>query len=133
MGLTYEWKLVGLKKQHTNTLNDVIVGTQWRLTGTDEDGLSGVFTGATPFHIEEVSTGSFTQYSTLTEETVLSWIKEYVSGSRSTNYMNHINQMINREIDGKRYTKIDVSETDMPWSPTSGSSILPNGEVAPLA
>ena len=38
MGLTYEWKLTGLKKQNGENITEAVVGTQWKLTGTDEDG-----------------------------------------------------------------------------------------------
>lgn len=126
MGLTYEWKLTGLRKQNSETVNDAVVGTQWKLTATDEDGNEGSFSGATPFNINQINTGSFTEYSQLTEEQVLGWIKNHVSGSNpSTNYMEHINGQILKEIASKKYVKIDVTEADLPWSPTSGSIIAP--------
>ena len=100
MGLTYEWKLTGLKKQNTSTLNDVIVGTQWKLTGTDEDGNQGTFTGATPFEIQDLNGDGFIDYRDLNEELVVGWIQNSVSGSNiGTNYMNHINQQIQKQID----------------------------------
>jgi len=125
MALTYEWKLTGLRKQNTENVNDAIVGTSWKLTGTDEDGYSGTFNGATPFNINTINTSSFVPYSELTEEMVIGWIKNYVSGSAPTNYMDHINGMINKEIQSNKWTKIEVSETDLPWSPTSGSVTAP--------
>ena len=125
MGLTYEWKLTGLRKQNSETVNDAVVGTQWKLTGTDEDGNTGTFTGATPFNINEVNTGSFIEYSSLTEAQVLNWVKNHVSGSSPTSYMDHINGVILKEIASKKWTSITVSETDLPWSPTSGSSVTP--------
>jgi hypothetical protein len=131
MGLTYEWKLTGLKKQNTDTLSDVIVGTQWKLTGTDEDGNSGTFTGATPFEIQDLNGDGFVDYRDLTEELVLGWVKNYVSGSSPTNYMNHINQQIQKQIDIVKYARTEVSEVDMPWSPTSGSNTMPPPDIAP--
>lgn len=125
MGLTYEWKLTGLRKQNSENVNDAVVGTQWKLTGTDEDGNQGTFTGATPFSINTANTSSFTEYSSLTEEQVLGWIKNHVSGSGPTNYMEHINGVISKEIASKKWIKIEVAETDLPWSPTSGSVITP--------
>jgi hypothetical protein len=125
MGLTYEWKLTGLKKQNSETVNDAVVGTQWKLTGTDEDGNQGTFSGATPFSINTINTGSFIEYSSLTEAQVLSWVKNHVSGSAPTNYMDHINGVILKEIASKKWASITVSETDLPWSPTSGSSVTP--------
>lgn len=132
MGYTYEWKLIGLKKQNTNTLTDVIVGTNWKITATDEDGNSGTFTGATPFTIEDLNGDGFIDYRDLSEELVIGWIKNYVSGSNiGTNYMNHVNQQIQRQIDTVKFATLDVSEVDMPWSPTSGSATTPSPEIAP--
>jgi len=125
MGLTYEWKLTGLRKQNSENVNDAVVGTNWKLTGTDEDGNAGVFSGATPFTISSINTGSFIEYSSLTEDVVLDWVKNYVSGSSSTNYMSHINGVILKEINSNKFAKLEVSEANLPWSPTSGSIIAP--------
>jgi hypothetical protein len=132
MGLTYEWKLTGLKKQNTSTLNDVIVGTQWKVIGTDEDGNQGTFTGATPFEIQDLNGDGFIDYRDLSEELVMGWVKNYVSGSNiGTNYMNHINQQVQKQIDSVKFVTLDVSEIDLPWSPTSGSATMPSPEIAP--
>jgi len=133
MGLTYEWKLVGLKKQNSANINDAVVGTNWKVTATDEDGNVGTFTGATPFSIDTVNTASFTTYNELTETQVIGWIKNHVSGSNpSTNYWEHISGVIQKEIDGKKWVKVEVAEVDLPWSPTSGSVTPPVPEVAPI-
>ena len=133
MGYTYEWKLTGLKKQNSENVNDAVIGTHWKLIATDEDGNEGTFTGATPFSIGTISTSSFTPYSELTEAQVLGWIKNHVSGSNlSTNYMEHINGVIAREINGKKWVNVDVSEIDLPWSPTSGSTTPYVADAAPV-
>jgi hypothetical protein len=131
MGLTYEWKLTGLNKQNTPTLNDVIVGTQWKLTGTDEDGNVGTFTGATPFEVQDLNGDGFVDYQDLTEELVLGWVKNHVSGSGPSNYMTHINQQIQKQIDYVKYARLEVAEVDLPWSPTSGSSTIAPPDIAP--
>ena len=133
MGYTYEWKLTGLKKQNTENVNDAVIGTHWKLIGTDEDGNEGTFTGATPFSISTINTSSFTPYTELTEAQVLGWIKNHVSGSNlSTNYMEHINGVIEKEINSKKWVKVEVSETDLPWSPTSGSATPNVADIAPV-
>ena len=133
MGLTYDWKLIGLKKQNSENVNDAIVGTSWKITATDEDGNVGTFTGATPFKLSEINTGSFIEYSELTEEQVLGWVKDCVSGSGTYNYMAHINEMIRKEIQSNKWTKIDVDEANLPWSPTSGSVVAPQvSDPAPV-
>lgn len=133
MGYTFDWKLTALRKQQSVNIEDAVVGTQWKLTATDEDGFSGEFTGATPFNLNAINTGSFVPYSELTETMVLGWVKNLVSGSSAYNYMPHIMQQIQKEIDKKKWSRIDVNETDLPWSPTSGSGVTPDGAALPTA
>ena len=134
MGLEYTWKLTGLKRQSNETIDSAVVGTNWKLTGTDEDGYQGTFTGATPFELHTINTGSFIAYESLTEELVLGWVKEVVSGSnRTSNYMTHINGQILKEIQHNKYPKADIAENDMPWAPTSGSGpSLSENMAAPI-
>jgi hypothetical protein len=122
MAYTYEWQLTGLRKQNTDDLSDVIIGTHWKVTATDEDGNQGSFDGATPFKTSQVNTGSFTPYHELTETQVLEWVKHIVSGSDSSmNYWDHIMGRIEKQISANKYTEIRVDATAFPWSPTSGS------------
>ena len=125
MGLTYTWELTALKKQNTDNFENVVVGTNWKLTGTDEDGNFGIFNGATPFTPQDLNGDGFVDYQDLTEDLVLGWIKNHVSGSTGSNYMNHINGQIQKEIDNKKYARIEVGTADLPWSPTSGSNTYP--------
>lgn len=131
MALTYTWELVGLKRQNSENFENIVVGTNWKLTGTDEDGNFGIFNGATPFTPQDLNGDGFVDYHDLTEELVLDWVKDVVSGSSPTNYMNHINQQIQKEINNKKYARIDVTAVDLPWAPTSGSSTypIPSGSV----
>ena len=125
MALTYTWELVGLKKQNSENFENIVVGTNWKLTGTDEDGNFGIFNGATPFTPQDLNGDGFVDYHDLTEELVLGWVKSVVSGSGDSNYMTHINQQIQKEINNKKYARIEVTTVDLPWSPTSGSSTYP--------
>jgi hypothetical protein len=129
MGLTYEWKLIGLKKQDSENVNEAIVGTNWKITATDEDGNVGTFTGATPFSISTVNTGSFIPYNELTEDIVIGWVKNHVSGSGPTNYMEHIDKQIQKEIAANKWVSVQVDEANLPWSPTSGSVVAPQTEA----
>ena len=54
MSMTYTWEITSLKTQsQTNilgdTLENAVVQTYWKKTGTDADGNTGSFSGATPF------------------------------------------------------------------------------------
>jgi hypothetical protein len=92
------------------------------LTGIDTNGFSGSFTGATPFTLDQIDPDNFVPYNELTEEMVLSWIKEYVSGSnRVTNYWDHISDRINKQIEEKTSIISNVEAVNLPWAPTSGS------------
>lgn len=132
MAYTYTWKLKSLKKQNTELFENAIVGTQWRVTATDEDGTEGSFDGATPYKVVDANADGFIDYEDLTEDVVLSWIKNTVSGSASTNYWSHISEQIQKQMDMKRNVILEVNDADFPWSPTSGSiSPLP-GDRAPV-
>lgn len=117
----YEWAVTGLRKRDSDDLQDVIIGTNWKVTGVDEDGLTGTFNGATPFRLADVDPNNFTPFNELTETQVLGWIKNAVSGSSPTNYWSHIREQIVKEMDSKRYKITTLSPTELPWS-SSGSA-----------
>jgi hypothetical protein len=128
MAINYTWKITSLKKANSNNLENVIIGTRWECIGTDDtDGVSGTFVGATPFSLNSVNSDNFIEYSSLTEEQVLGWIKNHVSGSTPTNYWDHISERIQKAIDASRGVVQDVNEIDLPWSPVSGSN---SGSIA---
>ena len=132
MALTYEWKLTGLKKQDTADLSDLVIGTRWELKGTNEAGVFGTFSGATPLDIPDADEPGYIAYADLTETQVLGWVKNIVSGSGAGNYMDHINERIEKQISEKTYTLLEVQENDLPWSEASGSSnVSPEAPVGP--
>jgi hypothetical protein len=122
-GLQYEWKLTGLRKVNTNGLDGIIIGTNWKLIGTDADGFSGEFVGATPFKVENLNTASFTPYSELAEDNVIDWIQNAVYEFPS--YWQHINERLIKTIRDAKSPVDTVFENDLPWSPLSGSSVTP--------
>ena len=132
MALTYEWKLTGLKKQDTADLSDLVIGTRWELKGTNDDGVFGTFSGATPLDIPDADEPGYIAYADLTETQVLGWVKNIVSESAATQYMDHINEQIEKQISEKTYTLLEVQENDLPWSETSGSDApTPEAPVDP--
>jgi hypothetical protein len=112
MSLTYTWKLKSLRKTNTPELSDVVVQTFWECTGTDEDGDSGTFNGATPFDAQDVDGDGFITYEELTEAAVLGWIQAVVVGT----YKEHIDQQIMKQINEKKMPIIEVSESQLPWA-----------------
>jgi len=129
MAYTYAWEIRNLRKVSTNDINDAIIGTQWRVVATNADGVTGQFDGATPFDLHTIDTGSFTPFEELTEEQVLGWIKDVVSGSASTSYWTHINQQITKQISEKTNIVTEVGTYDLPWSTGSLSDIIPPAPV----
>ena len=71
MAITYTWKLTSLKKCDLPGAPSAIFQTYWKKIGTDSDGNTGEFSGATPFKIEEIDPNKFVPYDQLTEEIVL--------------------------------------------------------------
>jgi hypothetical protein len=127
MGYTYEWKVTGVKKVNSENIDEAIIGTNWKVVCTDEDGNTGEFVGATPFDLHTIDTGSFTAYADLNEEQVLGWIKNVVSGSNSlTNYWFHIQGQMNKQIEKSKLTFTEVSDFSLPWAPESGSKVAPD-------
>jgi len=121
MAINYTWKITSVSKTNDEGLENVIIGTRWECEGTDTaDNISGKFIGATPFQISSVNPDTFINYSELTEEKVLGWIKNAVSGS-STSYWDHITERIEKDIKSKRNIVTNVDNFDLPWAPTSGS------------
>jgi hypothetical protein len=118
MAYTYEWKIKNLKKAvNANDLSDVIIGTQWLLTATNENGYSASFNGATPFKPENVNSDNFVSFEDLTEEQVIGWIKPVVSGSTSMpGYWEHIMEQIEKEIKRNTQVHVELQSGDLPWA-----------------
>lgn len=115
MALTYTWKITSLKKKNSGSLNGVVFQTYWQKTGTDENGHTGVFSGATPFDPAQVDPNNFVAFDQLTEATVLGWIQSVVTGP----YEEHVNEQIQRQIDEKNNASSEVAEGAFPWSPAA--------------
>lgn len=116
MALTYEWKITGLKKTDDPSLelNDIIVQTYWQLTGTDEDGNSATFHGATPFEPDKVDPENFTTYENLTEATIISWLQEVVDNNPM--YKKHIEEQIQNQINKAKNPVVEINGSNLPWA-----------------
>ena len=123
MALTYTWAVTSLKKTTDVALDidNVVVQTTWTCTGTDEDGDSGTFNGATPFPLSSVDPATFIPYEDLTEADVLGWIQAVVVGS----YKDHVDEQINKQIALEKDPVVDVPEGDFPWDPPAPTPPTP--------
>jgi len=131
MARTYEWSIKRITKSDSSELNGVIVGTQWKVIGTDDDNISGQFDGATPFPISNVNPDDFTPYEELTEELVLGWVKGIASSSLDPSYWQHIDGQISKQINKERYSITDVPVDMTPWH-TGSVFPYPSASIQPV-
>lgn len=108
MAITYTWKVREIKVRNQGPHTNAVVQTYWEKHGTDEDGNTGFFIGATPFSAENVPPEDFIALESLTEEAVLQWIKDEVVGD----YEQHVNERIQEMIDQQ---KSPITEVGLPW------------------
>lgn len=114
MAITYTWELTSLKKKNVGNLTDFVAQTYWKKIGTDENGVTGEFSGATPFTPEaDADPATFISFEDLTEAQVLGWIQEIVVGD----YEKHVNEQIAKQIDTKKNLETEVGSGKFPWSP----------------
>ena len=112
MAIKYTWKIVRIKKTNTDSFQDAIVNTYWQKIGYDDVlGVTGYFEGATPFDADQIDPNNFTALDQLTEDMVLGWVKNVVTGD----YADHVDAEIQREISDKAQIVTEVEEDDLPW------------------
>lgn len=123
MALTLSYTVTSLKvKDEVNadgvTLQNAVCQTYWKCTGTDTDGNTGEFQGATPFSAASVGEADFTSFEDLTEDEVIGWITSVVDGD--PHYREHIEKQINRQIN-----ELSIREPSLPWAPENVTPPLP--------
>lgn len=125
MAFTYKYEVTAIKTKDevvdgiTNT--NAVVQTYWKLTGTDEQGNTGTFSGATPFTTTTMPAGStFVPFEQLTEAMVIGWIQEVVN--TNPGYKQHIDAQIQKQIDEKIRP---VTEAQLPWAPATPPATPP--------
>ena len=109
MAITYTWKVTSMKVRDGDNLSNVVVQTYWEKTGTDAQGHTGTFNGATPFDLATVDPNNFVPFDQLTQETVLGWIQSVVVGHYEEHVNGHIEEQINK-------TKSPITEATLPWA-----------------
>lgn len=105
MSITYEWEITELLTKTEDSNTDSVVEVHWVKRGVDADGYVGEFFGTTP--LTSVGSDSFTEFSSLTEATVLGWVQSAVADDEEI-YNNEIQQQINT-------LKHPKSVKGMPW------------------
>lgn len=119
MSYTYSYKINSLKlKDEVNhegaTLNKAVYQTYWTITGTNSAGQEASWSGATPLSAANVPAGSFVAFEELTEDMVTGWIRNIVESDGG--YLAHINERLDKEIEDKFGTIVNVESNDLPWA-----------------
>jgi hypothetical protein len=114
MTVNYTWEVLSLEKADINDTPEVVLQTYWRLTAKAEDGTSVVFDGATPLEYNPNSE-NFLPFSELTEETVISWIKNHlVKDDAMEDLKIEMEEALNQLQQYKN--KEEVTASSLPWS-----------------
>ena len=114
MALTFTWSVTGLKTKNENQFPDAVVQTYWKVIGTNETGINGVFDGATPLEISNNNDG-FIRFEELTEDIVISWVKDALSDDTHA----RIESIIQKQIDSKIFPIVD---RQLPWTTTDNQT-----------
>ena len=102
--MEYTWAVTGIKHNQERS----VVQTYWTKTGTDADGNTGTFSGATPFENADPSADGYIPFADLTEADVIGWVQAIVVDG----YEEHVNGVIQKQIDSNL-----VVDAGMPWAP----------------
>lgn len=113
--IQYTWKITSFKIKDVNfgedeVFNQVIYQTYWTKTGTDSSGATGEFSGATPLDISNLTASDFVDYSQITEQQVIDWVKAEVESNPT--YNQHINDVIASNIIQNNATEIHSPFSD---------------------
>jgi hypothetical protein len=123
MAITYTWSVTGIKTADLQDYTKAVVQTYWKKTGTDENGFTGEFIGATPFSQITIPPEDFIPFDQLTEEAVIGWIQDVVVDD----YELHVNGRIEKAINE---AKLNATTTQMPWAPDIPVDPMPGATVA---
>lgn len=118
MAITYTWAVTGMKVlKSAGSLQDYVVNVQWTKTGTDENGNTGTFRGATPFQPDPTQS-DFVPFDQLTEAVVIGWVQPVVVGM----YAEHVDGVIAKQIADMADP---VIEPALPWTSSDSDPVPP--------
>jgi hypothetical protein len=103
--ITYTWSISKLDcAPAENGLTNIVKVIHWGLTGVDENGISASMSNSYP--LPSPSTEAFTDYSTLTKETVISWLESNLD-------VGYIKSRLSNEI-ASQYNP-PITSLPLPW------------------
>ena len=104
--ITYTWSISKLDcAPAENGLTNIVKVIHWGLTGVDENGVSASMSNSYP--LSTPSPEGFTDYSTLTQETVISWLESSLD-------VGYIKSRLSNEI-ASQYNP-PITSLPLPWT-----------------
>lgn len=130
MAWTYTYEIERLKvKDEVNsdgvTLENAVCNTYWKITGTNSNGDTATWSGATPFTAANVPAANFTDFSSLTEDQVIGWIRKVVENDPG--YLDHINEQLQKQIDLEN--EEEIATEGLPWAPEANATPTPSANT----
>ena len=123
--ITYTWNIFGLDcAPLENGLTNIVKVIHWGLTGVDENDVSASMSNSYP--LSSPSPEAFTDYSTLTKETVIGWLENGLDvGYIKTILSNEISSQYNPPITSLPLPWIKVEEPVVIEEPTEQTTEEP--------
>tara|TARA_E500000178_G_C16834892_1_gene667826 strand:+ start:174 stop:524 length:351 start_codon:yes stop_codon:yes gene_type:complete len=110
---SYEIKALQIKPSTVNssgdTISNSIICCWWQRKGIDQNNYVGIYNGSTSLHAHDTSTSDFINFSDVTKDKVISWIKQKLTNEQQINIDKDIQNQINT-----RCIKEDYS--NLPWA-----------------
>lgn len=107
--INYNWNITSLWTKTVNDKQDYVVVAAFEVNGVDGE-FSSVFSDSVQFSTENV--GPFVPYSDLTEEVVISWVKQSLGESGILS----IEACIVGQINSEKNPPIVPVNSPLPWS-----------------
>tara|TARA_Y100000401_G_scaffold53110_1_gene41696 strand:+ start:1184 stop:1549 length:366 start_codon:yes stop_codon:yes gene_type:complete len=121
--MNYKFSVTGLRREDHEEFKDVVTHLQWRLVGTDTDGVDGTFCGATPIDdLSQLDVLTFVEFSELKEEEIIGWIEAMLGDNPP--YKEHILEQIAKQIEDKQL-RTTTNAYDLPWAGEVPEPIAP--------
>lgn len=127
MANIYEIKLISLRKENLDNLQNAIVYVNWTISGKDDDDNYASYDNSTTFDLDGVDSENFIAYGDLTEEIVTNWVKDIIGFETESLQWSNIKSIIDRELQRRYNQKKAVFANEFPWAPEVE---LPSGSIS---
>lgn len=117
MAIVYSYKINSVRVVVQDGLTDVVKEVEVTVTGTDG---AAKFELPTTVKLGDADPGSFTEFSSLTEDQLVSWVE---NDTAVNNIKAHIAMIVAKEAE-----KLAMEQKPLPWAPAPGTP----APVAPL-